>query len=218
MSDLQQQNQHPFLNFVKKNQKNLTTFLVVVVVGIGGYLGYTEVYLKPQENKAADAMFAAEKYFLLDSSNLVLNGDGKNKGVLYVIKEFGGTKQANLAKFYAGISYFRLGNFNKSIEYLKDFSTNAKQVQTIAYGTIGDAYAELKNNDEALNYYQKAGTHFPEDEGLSAEYLYRAAQILEVTGKNDDAIAIYKDIKVKYPKTEKGITADKFIYRLKIQP
>ncbi len=218
MSDLQQQEQHPFLNFVKKNQKNLTTFLVVVVVGIGGYLGYTEVYLKPQENKAADAMFAAEKYFLLDSSNLVLNGDGKNKGVLYVIKEFGGTKQANLAKFYAGISYFRLGNFNKSIEYLKDFSTNAKQVQTIAYGTIGDAYAELKNNDEALNYYQKAGTHFPEDEGLSAEYLYRAAQILEVTGKNDDAIAIYKDIKLKYPKTEKGITADKFIYRLKIQP
>jgi tetratricopeptide (TPR) repeat protein len=218
MSDLQQQEQHPFLNFVKKNQKNLTTFLVVVVVGIGGYLGYTEVYLKPQENKAADAMFAAEKYFLLDSSNLVLNGDGKSKGVLYVIKEFGGTKQANLAKFYAGISYFRLGNFNKSIEYLKDFSTNAKQVQTIAYGTIGDAYAELKNNDEALNYYQKAGTHFPEDEGLSAEYLYRAAQILEVTGKNDDAIAIYKDIKVKYPKTEKGITADKFIYRLKIQP
>ena len=218
MRDLQQQEPHPFLNFVKKNQKNLTTFLVVVVVGIGGYLGYTEVYLKPQENKAADAMFAAEKYFLLDSSNLVLNGDGKNKGVLYVIKEFGGTKQANLAKFYAGISYFRLGNFNKSIEYLKDFSTNAKQVQTIAYGTIGDAYAELKNNDEALNYYQKAGTHFPEDEGLSAEYLYRAAQILEVTGKNDDAIAIYKDIKVKYPKTEKGITADKFIYRLKIQP
>ncbi len=218
MSDLQQQEQHPFLNFVKKNQKNLTTFLVVVVVGIGGYLGYTEVYLKPQENKAADAMFAAEKYFLLDSSNLVLNGDGKSKGVLYVIKEFGGTKQANLAKFYAGISYFRLGNFNKSIEYLKDFSANAKQVQTIAYGTIGDAYAELKNNDEALNYYQKAGTHFPEDEGLSAEYLYRAAQILEVTGKNDDAIAIYKDIKVKYPKTEKGITADKFIYRLKIQP
>ncbi len=217
MSDLQQE-QHPFLNFVKKNQKNITTFLVIIVLGVGGFIGYTEVYLKPQETSAADAMFAAEKYFLLDSSNLVLNGDGKSKGVLYVIKEFGGTKQANLAKFYAGISYFRLGNFNKSIEFLKDFSTNAKQVQTIAYGTIGDAYAELKNNDEALEYYKKAGASFPEDEGLSAEYLYRAAQILEVTGKNDDAIAIYKDIKTKYPKTEKGISADKFIYRLKIQP
>jgi len=217
MSDLQQE-QHPFLSFVKKNQKNITTFLVIIVLGVGGFIGYTEIYLKPQETKAADAMFAAEKYFLLDSSNLVLNGDGKSKGVLYVIKEFGGTKQANLAKFYAGISYFRLGNFNKSIEFLKDFSTNAKQVQTIAFGTIGDAYAELKNNEEALNYYKKAGGSFPEDEGLSAEYLYRAAQILEVTGKNDDAIAIYKEIKSKYPKTEKGITADKFIYRLKIQP
>jgi tetratricopeptide (TPR) repeat protein len=101
-------------------------------------------------------MFVAEKYFAQDSSNLVLNGDGTSKGVLYIIKEFGGTSSANLAKYYAGISYFRLGDFNKSLEYLKDFSTNAKQVQAIAFGTMGDAYAELKKNEEAIDAYKKA--------------------------------------------------------------
>ncbi len=218
MSDLHQQEKHPFLDFVKNNQKALTYLLVIVVVGLVAFFGYTELYQKPREAKAADALFTAEKYFAQDSSNLVLNGDGTSKGALYVIKEFGGTDAANLAKYYAGISYFRTGDFNKSIEYLKDFSTSAKQVQAIAYGTTGDAYAELKKNDEAIEAYKKAGTYFPEDESISSEYLFRAAALLELNGKADDAIAIYKDIKAKYPKSEKGFSADKYIYRLKVQP
>lgn len=217
MSDLNHE-KHPFLDFVNANKKSLTYILGFVVIALAGYVGYTELYQKPREEKAADAMFAAEKYFAMDSSNLVLNGDGRSKGVLYIIKEFSGTNAANLAKYYAGVSYYRNNDFNKSIEYLKDFSTNAKQIQAIAYGTIGDAYSELKNNDEAISYYKKAGSHFSEDESISAEYLYRAASLLEVTGKADDAIAIYKDIKAKYPKTERGFMADKYINRLKVQP
>ncbi len=217
MSEIQQE-KHPFLEFVKNNQKALTYTLTAIVVIVLAYFGYTELYQNPREAKAADAMFTAEKYFGLDSSNYVLNGDGSNKGVLYVIKEFSGTKAANLAKYYAGISYYRLNDYNKCIEYLKDFSTPAKQVQAIAYGTIGDAYADLKKNEEAIEYYKKAGGHFPEDDGISSEYLYRAAALLELNGKTDDAIEIYKTIKLKYPKTDKGFQADKFINKLKVQP
>lgn len=217
MSELQTE-KHPFLDFVKNNKKGLTYALTALVIGLAGYFGYTEMYQKPREEKAADAMFAAEKYFAMDSSNLVLNGDGSSKGVLYVINQFGGTKAANLAKYYAGISYYRTNDFNKAIEYLKDFSTSAKQVQAIAYGTTGDAYSELKNTDEAISYYKKAGGHFPEDEAISSEYLYRAAALLELNGKADDAVEIYKNIKSKYPKSEKGLLADKFINKLKVQP
>jgi tetratricopeptide (TPR) repeat protein len=216
MSDLQQE-QAP-ISISKKNQQLIISLVLGGLITAGAILGYTELYQKPREAKAADAMFLAEKYFAQDSSNLVLNGDGTGKGVLYVIKEFGGTDAANLAKYYAGISYFRLGDFNKSLEYLKDFSTNAKQVQAIAYGTMGDAYAELKKNEEAIEAYKKAGAHFPEDAGISSEYLFRAASLLEIAGKVDDAIAIYQDIKVKFPSSEKGINADKYIYRLKVQP
>ena len=132
--------------------------------------------------------------------------------------QYSGTKAANLAKYYAGMSYYRLKDYNKAIDYLKDFSTNAKQVQAVAYGSIGDAYSELKKNDDAIEYYKKAGTHFPEDEAISSEYLFRAASFLELNGKNDAAIEIYKQIKQNYPKSEKGFSIDKYINRLQVQP
>ena len=216
MSELQQE-QAP-VSTPKKNQQLIVYLLAGGLVAVAGIFGYSELYQKPLEAKAADAMYVAEKYFANDSSELVLKGDGTSKGVLYIIKEFSGTKAANLAKYYAGMSYYRLKDYNKAIEYLKDFSTNAKQVQAVAYGSIGDAYSELKKNDEAIDYYKKAGTHFPEDEAISSEYLFRAASFLELNGKNDAALEIYKQIKQDYPKSEKGFSIDKYISRLQVQP
>jgi tetratricopeptide (TPR) repeat protein len=216
MSEVQQE-QAP-VSISKKNQQLIVYLLAGGLIAAGLIFGYTELYQKPLEAKAADAMYVAEKYFANDSSELVLNGDGTSKGVLYIIKEFGGTKAANLAKYYAGMSYYRLKDYNKSIEYLKDFSTNAKQVQAVAYGSIGDAYSELKKNEEAIEYYKKAGTHFPEDEAISSEYLFRAASFLELNGKNDAALEIYKQIKQNYPKSEKGFSIDKYINRIQVQP
>jgi tetratricopeptide (TPR) repeat protein len=216
MSELQQE--QATVSIPKKNQQLIVYLLAGGLIAVAGFFGYSELYQKPLEAKAADAMYVAEKYFANDSSELVLKGDGTSKGVLYIIKEFSGTKAANLAKYYAGMSYYRLKDYNKAIEYLKDFSTNAKQVQAVAYGSIGDAYSELKKNDEAIEYYKKAGTHFPEDEAISSEYLFRAASFLELNGKNDAALEIYKQIKQDYPKSEKGFSIDKYIYRLQVQP
>jgi tetratricopeptide (TPR) repeat protein len=216
MSEVQQEQAPVSIN--KKNQQLVIYLIVGGLIAAGAIFGYTEYYQKPLEAKAADAMYVAEKYFANDSSELVLNGDGTSKGMLYIIEQFDGTKAANLAKYYAGMSYFRLKNYNKAIEYLKDFSSDAKQVQAVAYGSIGDAYSELKKNEEAIEFYKKAGTHFPEDEAISSEYLFRAGYFLELNGKNEDAIEIYKQIKQNYPKTEKGFNIDKYINRLQVQP
>jgi hypothetical protein len=35
--------------------------------------------------------------------------------------------------------------------------------------------------------------------------------------KNSDAVSVYKEIKEKFPKTEKGFSIDKYIYRLSVE-
>ena len=200
--------------FFEKFGKQLMMLVAGIIVVVGGFYAYKTYIVKPKEEKASEYLFKAQQFFSQDSSQKVLDGDGTSKGVLYVISNYGGTKSANLAKYYAGVSYLKLGKFEKAIEYLKDFSTDAKQVQMVAYGCLGDAYAESGKKEDALDYYIKAGKTFEKDESGSAEFLFRGALLSETIGKEDKALELYKEIKEKYPKTEKGTQVDKYINRL----
>lgn len=197
-------------------QKPVMIAVAAIVIIGGGWYVYQQYIVKPKEEKASEALFKARDYFAKDSLNLALNGDGQYKGALYVINNFSGTKAANLAHYYAGVSYLRLGDFNNAVKYLKDFSTDAKQIQLMAYGCLGDAYAELNKKDEAIESYKKAASTFETDESNSAEYLFRAALLSETTGKTKEALELYKELKDKFPRTDKGFQADKYIYRLSI--
>ena len=162
-------------------------------------------------------MFAAENYFRKDSFNLALNGSGTVPGFLKVISKYNGTKSANLAKLYAGICLLKTGQYQKAIEQLEDFdSKGSKQVEAKAEGLLGDAYSELKKNEEAIEHYKTAGNLFPEDQAISSEYLFRAGLLSEVIGKNEQAVEFYTVVKDKYPRTEKGFVVDKYLARLGI--
>ncbi len=185
-----------------------------LIVILGAYYGYKKLYAEPREEKAADAIWHAQQYFAQDSLALALNGDGQFAGFEKVAKNYSGTKAGNLAKFYAGVCALRLNDFKKAETYLKDFKTDSKEIQAIAYSRLADVYAELGKKSEAVDMYVKAGHYFPEQEGLCAENLFRAAMLSETLGKNDDAIKYYKEIKEKYPKTDRGYQVDKYLARL----
>ncbi|TAF57031.1 MAG: hypothetical protein EAZ62_00140 [Sphingobacteriia bacterium] len=202
----------------QKIQKPLLLGITVLALAIGGWWAYQEYVQKPKEEKAAEALFMAERFFGQDSSRLVLDGNGSAKGVLYVINNFSGTQAANLAHYYAGVSYLKLGEFENAVKHLKDFSTDAKQIQLLALGCLGDAYAELNKKTEAIDAYKKAAKAFDTDENNASEYLFRAALLAETNGQTKEALEIFKSIKSAYPKTDKGFQADKYIYRLSIEP
>ncbi|MDB5192782.1 MAG: tetratricopeptide repeat protein [Segetibacter sp.] len=203
--------------FWDKYKNFILGFLAAIILVGGGYIAYKKWFQEPKEERAAEAMFKAEQYFGSDSLNLALNGDGANKGFLYVIKEYDGTKAANLAHFYAGVIYLKKQDFNNAVKYLKEFDTDAKQVQMLAYGRLADAFSELGKKEEAVDNYKKAAHHFEADEFNASEFLFRAGFLLETMNKNNEAVEVYKEIKEKYPRTEKGFTIDKYIYRLSIE-
>ncbi|MEP6846120.1 MAG: tetratricopeptide repeat protein [Panacibacter sp.] len=204
-------------SFWKKNSKQVLIVLGVLVVGIGGWYGYQSFIAEPKEAQASNAIYKAEANFRKDSLTTALKGDSKSKGFLYIINNYDGTKSANIAKYYAGLCYLRTGDFNNAVKYLSDFSTDAKQIQMMAYGALGDAYGELNKNDEAVSNYKKAAATFEEDQLDASEYLFRAGLKLELMGKTKEAVEVYKELKEKFPQTEKGYQADKYIYRLSIE-
>lgn len=197
-------------NYAKKAAIGLAGILIVIL----GYFAYKQFILDPKEKDAAGAMYRAEEYFRLDSTRLALNGDAVNAGFVKIISRYGGTKAANLAAFYAGSCYLKLGDFNNAVKYLKDFKTPAVQVQAKAYGLLGDAYSELNKKEDAVEQYKKAGTFFEEDEIISPEYLFRAGYLYESMGRTQDAISMYELLKTKYPSSPRGFEIDRYLARL----
>jgi predicted negative regulator of RcsB-dependent stress response len=186
-----------------------------VILLCGGYLAYKYLVKGPNEEKAVEAMFKAEEYYRVDSLKPALNGDGINAGFLKIINNYGGTKAGNLARFYAGDIYLKTGDFNNAVKYLKDFSTDANQVQARAYKLLGDAYAEQGKNADALSSYKKAAHHFEKDDANSSEYLFMAAYFADRVMKDkDEAIDLFKELKEKYSRTEKGFEAEKYLAQL----
>ena len=195
-------------------QKPIVIAATIIIVAIGGYYGYKNFVQKPNEEKAVDAIFKAEEYYRMDSLQKALNGDGLNFGFIKVSEKYGNTKMGNLARFYAGDCLLRTGDYKNAVKYLKDFSTSSKQVQARAYKLLGDVYAELDKNEEAISSYKKAANHFTEDNTNAAEYLFFAAALAEKTGNTKEAIVLYQQLKDKYPGTTQSNDADKYLGKL----
>lgn len=215
------QNEDPLLRMQgtwMKYQKPFLIAIIAIVVILGGWYFYETQVAQPKEDQATNAIYKAEENFALDSINAALNGNGTDKGFLYIMNNYGGTKPGKLAKYYAGICYLKLSDFNKAVEYLSDYHTDAAQIQMMAYGSLGDAYSELGKNDDAVANYKKAATTFPSDELNASEYLFRAGLKLETLGKTKEALDTYKELKDKFPKTNRAYEVDKYIYRLSIEP
>ena len=75
---------------------------------------------------------------------------------LDIADEYSSTKAGNLANYYAGVCYLQLGQFENAIEYLDEFNSNDEVLSVVAKGAIGDAFLELNQPEEALEYYTAA--------------------------------------------------------------
>ena len=199
-------------DFWERYGKVLAIALGAVVLVIGAYLIYKNFVVEPKEKKANDAMFRAQQYYEQDSLAKALNGDGQFLGFERIISQYGGTEAGELARFYAGSIYLKQGNFAKAADYLKDFDTDAPQVQARAYKLLGDAYAEQNKGKEAVEQYKKAASAFPEDDASASEALFYAAYLTDrVLNDKNAANELYKQIKTRYSQTQWSFEADKYL-------
>ncbi len=178
--------------FFNKHKSLVYGVLGVIILVAGGVLGY-RYYVSSQNDIAQREMFQAVFYFEQDSLSQALNGDGLNFGLLDIIEDYGSTKAGNLARFYAGTSYLKLGEYQNAVDQLKAFSSSDLLVQSRAYALIGDAYMELGNYADAADYYDRASNHRP-NETITSQYLMKAALAYEKQSDFQQAIARYDQI------------------------
>ncbi len=200
--------------FVEKNQKLLMYAIMGIIIVVLVYFGYQKFYTSPMEKNAQDQIFMAQKYFEMDSLSRALYGDGNALGFLDIIDDYGRTKTGNLAKYYAGICYLKMGNFEEAIDYLESHDPVDQNIGPMALGAIGDAYMELNEPDRAVAYYLEAANDVDND-FTSPMFLYKAGMTYEMLGAYEDAYDAYNRIFMEYYKSVEARSIERNIARMK---
>lgn len=198
--------------FIEDNIRPILITASIVVVIILGILGFKNFYIIPQNKAAAEKMVFAQEAFAKDNFDIALNGDEVNDGFLAIMDDYGVTKSADLAAYYAGVCSYKLGKYEDAIKYLKKGDIQSINFQPVSLGLIGDSYVALDDVKTAVGYFEKAAAY---DNKMTAPvYLKKAGLAYEKLGQPQKALSSYQTIKDKYFDTQSGQMIDKYIQRV----
>ena len=205
--------------WVAKNQKYIFGIVAAIALLTVGYLMYQKFIVQPKEDEASSVMFDAQQNFqkAVDAPkstdslfNLALNGEKGKLGFKAIAENYSGTAAGNLAHYYAGIAYLNTGKYTQAITSLEDFKSDDTMLQVLTVGAIGDAYAQNKQQDKALEQYVKA-SEMNKNDLTTPRFLLKAGQTALALGKKADALRYFTEIKEKYESTPEGSTVDALI-------
>ena len=201
--------------FLDKHLRSLLIGIGAVILIVLGTISFRQWYSIPKEKEAQAAMFPGQMYYANQQWEIALNGNEIDYiGFEGIIDEFGGTSTANLAKAYAGLSHYQLGDYETALKYLKSYRGKEKLFAAQVAGAIGDCKVNLGQAKEAISDFTKAAEK-ANSPLFSPIYLNKAALAQESLGNYKEALALYNTIKTKYPESNEANSVDKYIERAK---
>ncbi|VBB48455.1 Tetratricopeptide TPR_1 repeat-containing protein [uncultured Paludibacter sp.] len=199
--------------FIEKHQKQILIGVGIVVAIVLAVLAFRNYYMKPRVEAAENAIYKAQSYFAIDSFKVALEGNGSADmiGFKEIASEYGMTPSGKLATAYAGICYYKLGDYKNAVKFLSQYEGKDEYFKTSVIGLTGDAYAEMGETNKAFDFYKKVAATKNE---LAPIYLKKAGILYETKEKPDEALKMYKEIKEKYPTSMQAGDIDKYIARV----
>lgn len=199
--------------FIENNKKVFIYTIGALIIVIGGFIAYRNLVAAPRNAKAQDLMWRAQRQFQIDSFAVALNGNESVIGFAEIADEYSGTAAGNLAKYYAGISSLRIGEYEQALDYLGKYKSDDEITTALAIGAMGDVHCELGDLDKAVDLYIKAANKV-NHEVISPRFLMKAGGVYEKLGKKDKALAAYNEIKTKFSSTPEAGQVERYIIRV----
>ena len=200
--------------FIEDNKNVLISIIGAIIIVFLFIYGYNNFYKKPLNKKAQNQLFIGEQYFEKGEFQAALNGTENYIGLINIIEKYASTQSGNLARYYAGISYLRLEEFESAIQMLEKYNSKDKLLLSISKAAIGDAFSEIGQPKEAIEYYKKA-IRITSNNLTTPIFLMKCANIYESEKQFKEATSCYLKIQSDYPESSQAKNIEKYINKLK---
>ena len=202
--------------FVNQYQNYIIGTILSIIVIFSIYFAYDNFIIKPKTAESNLEIFTAQKYFDLamkaeenkDSLfNLALNGAEGKFGFLDIIENYSGTDASNLSYYSAGMSYYNMKRYDLAIEMLENFSSDDEILQSLSLATIGDAFIQLNQFEDGLNYYESA-LSYTQNSFIRPVILLKAGGLAKQLDKLNRSAKYFQEIKEDFPKSNEANLID----------
>jgi predicted negative regulator of RcsB-dependent stress response len=197
--------------FFEKNKKAIIIAVVAIIVIVVGAILFNNYYLEPRANEASTELAKSQELFDQQQYDKALVGFQK------VASDYSSTDAGNLAQLYIGLCQAQQGKWQEAVNALESFSSKGDQmISPAAEGALGNAYANLKQLNKAVEHLKKAA-EMADNNSLSPTFLIQAGEILESQGKKDEALKLYQEVKEKYFNSMQYQSIDAYIERASVK-
>ncbi len=186
-------------DFYWGNKKTILISAAAIVLAIGLSIGYY-YYSRAQEKQARQLMGYAEQYYLNGNYQNALYGSEEEftVGFEQIINNYSGTDTGNLARYYAAVCEYNLGNTEQALAYINQYKVPKGILGVGAISFKGVLLTELGRHSEAAEAYMEAA-HWDQNDSTTPYNLLEAAYAYSEAGNKEKALEQAEQIISDYP-------------------
>lgn len=198
-------------SYYEEHKNTIIAAAVAVILVIGGSIAYY-YYSRSQERSAQQLMGYAETYFLQADYQRALTGSEEDftVGFEQIINNYSGTDAANLARYYAAICEFNLGNTETALSYMENYEVPAGILGVAPLSFHAVLYTEMGQHEEAADLYVKAAEWDQNDSTTPYNYLEAANAFLDA-GNPEQAREYANLVIEEYPNSSQASEAKRLL-------
>lgn len=199
--------------FYEENKKlvygALAGLVVLILMGVGYVL-----YQDQQQAEAQELLAQVATTYEQGNYQAALEGTEGTPGLLDIADDYGSTQAGNLATFYAADALYRMGEYDRALEYFQRFDKTEDFIGASALAAMGSIYEDREEFATAAEYYQQAANQFDNDL-TSPRYLIDAGRAYAAAGAYDQALEMYQTVQERYPDSNQAETVEKRIAQVR---
>lgn len=194
--------------FYQENKTRVLTVLITLLVLVGSVIGIS-LFRAQSENEATVLLGTAEGYLSRGDYEAALDGSELDLtiGFHQIVERYGSTKSGNMARYYAAIAHFELGDMELAESYLSEYDPPDGIMGVGPIALQGEILTELGRHAEAAEAFVEA-SEWNVNETTTPAMLLEAAESWKLAGETDKSMQIVDRILADYPLSQQVARAE----------
>jgi tetratricopeptide (TPR) repeat protein len=200
-------------DYYNRNKNQVMIIAGAIIVIVVGIILFTSKRAS-QNEEAAVALGKIRPTYEGGNFQAAINGDSLgNKGLKFIVDEYGSSENGQLAKLLLANSYYGLRDFQNAMKYYDDFGGSNKLSKVAAISGLASVKEAQNDFIGAAKEFERAA-NYDKENPFRDEYLFYAGRDFSLGNDKASAKRVFEQLKSDFPKSKYITQSGRYNYNI----